>query len=73
MKFGDIVVNHMASDQNPTKKGVFVKRGHRTGGYNPGDYVVLTNMKRKFWEVSDGVHLEVVGTVISTDMNEAVK
>ncbi len=65
-KFGDLVENGWASDDNPTRVGVFVRRGCRTGRMNPGPYAVLTDMKGKFWEVfvRDDSKLTIVGNVL---------
>lgn len=59
LKFGDIVVNHWASDGNPNKIGVFVKLKAKS--------ILVTDMKGKFWEpVFDSQSkLQIIGTVVS--------
>ena len=40
-KFGDIIENGWASNDNPTKRGVFVRYMYRSGKMNPGKHAVL--------------------------------
>ncbi|MNQ36905.1 hypothetical protein D3C85_504330 [compost metagenome] len=49
-KFGDIVENGWASDDNPTRRGFFVREFKRTGKLNPGRTWEITDGKGKFWE-----------------------
>lgn len=49
-KFGDLISNGFASDDNPTKTGFFVRTVRRTGRLNPGMHVELTNGKGKMWQ-----------------------
>lgn len=57
-KFGDVVENGWASEDNPTRVGVVVEK---TGGH-----VRLTDMKGKFWESPTlvGHKLKVIGSVL---------
>jgi len=59
MKFGDLIRNKWASDDNPRKEGFFVSAEIRRGIINPGRYVRLSNGKTT-WEVKDGGNLTVV-------------
>jgi hypothetical protein len=61
-EFGDIVVNHYASESNPQRKGVFVRYCKR-GGMN---CIELTNMKGEFWyPVNDeNAKLEKTGSIL---------
>lgn len=72
-KFGDIVENGWASEDNPTRKGVVVKRGVTKGRLNPGPFVQLTDMKGEFWECGAGKDhkLSVVGSVLPDKALEA--
>ncbi|WP_078577343.1 hypothetical protein [Salipaludibacillus agaradhaerens] len=60
LSFGDILINHWASDTNPQKVGVFIRRKRKT--------ICLTDMKGSFWEqYSDALEsgmLEKVGNVV---------
>lgn len=40
-EFGDIIENGWASDDNPTKRGVFIRYIRRTGKLNPGKHAVV--------------------------------
>lgn len=42
-KFGDIIENGWAGENNPTKIGIFIRHKKRT--------IEMTNGKGKFWEV----------------------
>jgi hypothetical protein len=57
-KFGDIIVNHHASEDNPHRKGVFVNYDKNT--------IVLTDMKGDFWFplLDNDAILEKVGSVL---------
>lgn len=59
LKFGDIVVNHWAGENNPNRTGVFVRRKKET--------IEVTNMKGKFWyPVNDRrAKLEKVGSIFN--------
>lgn len=50
-RFGDDVINDAASDDNPQKKGQFVRFVRRTGRMNPGLSWEITDGNGKFWEV----------------------
>jgi len=61
LKFGDIVVNHWASVDNPTREGVFIRYVSR--------YAKCTDMKDKFWDNindEDG-KLEKVGSIFDKE------
>lgn len=64
LSFGDVLINHWASDDNPNKVSVFVKRKKKT--------ICVTNMKGKFWEqYSDSLDegmIEKVGNIVSNDV-----
>lgn len=49
-RFGDLVENGWASEENPTRRGFFVREGKRTGRMNAGTYWEITDGKGKFWE-----------------------
>jgi hypothetical protein len=49
--FGDVIENGWASEANPTRIGLFVREGRRTGRMNPGRYFEVTDGKGKFWEL----------------------
>ena len=51
MKFGDIVINHWASENNPIREVFVVGKKHRSGRVNPGPYLEVTDGKGKFWEI----------------------
>lgn len=52
-KFGDVIENTAASEDNPTRRGYFVRAGNRIGAtLNPGRYAELTDGAGMFWEVS---------------------
>ena len=59
LRFGDLIINHHASERNPTRVGIFVKRKRQT--------ILMTNGRGKFWEVynDSGSKLERAGSVIS--------
>ncbi len=40
-EFGDIIENGWASNDNPTKRGVFIRYIHRSGKLNPGKHAVI--------------------------------
>jgi hypothetical protein len=57
MKFGDIIVNGYASENNPRKQGVFVKQSNRS--------IQLTDMKGLFWYTdTENDKLECIGSVL---------
>lgn len=49
--FGDIVENGWASEDNPTRRGYFVRAFRRTGRMNAGLKWEITDGKGKFWEL----------------------
>ena len=51
-KFGDRIKNPWASDDNPTKVGIFVRQFRRTGKLNPGTIWEFTDGNGKFWEIN---------------------
>lgn len=53
-RFGDIITNGWASEDNPTRVGLFVREGRRTGRMNPGRYFEVTDGEGKFWELPLG-------------------
>jgi hypothetical protein len=50
-RFGDTIENGWASTDNPTRVGIFVREGYRTGRMNRGRYFEVTNGEGKFWEL----------------------
>jgi hypothetical protein len=55
-QFGDVFINPYASDNNPRKKGYFVKRIIRKKGMiNPGLHYEFTDKKGDFWLISEEV------------------
>lgn len=50
-RFGDTIENGWASEDNPTRVGIFVREGRRTGRLNPGRYFEVTDGNGKFWEL----------------------
>lgn len=60
-RFGDIIENGWASEDNPTRAGFFVREGRRTGRMNAGRYYEVTDGAGKFWELpSFGDHKIIV-------------
>lgn len=51
LKFGDLIENGWASDDNPTKRGYFVRRGINSGRVNSGPYIEVTDGRGKFWRL----------------------
>ena len=43
MKYGDIIINEHAGENNPHRKGVFIKSGK--------SYIMLTDLKGDVWKV----------------------
>jgi hypothetical protein len=56
MRFGDIVINHSASEDNPIRIGVFLKRS--------GKNFNMTDCRGAFWQSGPQAKLEVVGSVL---------
>lgn len=54
-EFGDIVENGWASEENPTRKGYFVRAFKRVGRMNPGLTWEVTDRAGRFWEVQPRV------------------
>lgn len=50
-KFGDILENSWASENNPHRVGVYIKTNNHTGRCNPGKHFYLTDMNGSFWEL----------------------
>lgn len=48
-KFGDLIENGYASEDNPTRRGYFVRAFRRTGKLNAGLTWEVTDRKGKFW------------------------
>lgn len=60
-KFGDVIENHWASQDNPRRIGIYVKRTTK------GDYE-MTDGKGSFWRgAKDNEKLVKVGSVIKED------
>ena len=52
--FGDRIENGWASERNPIRTGCFVRHGWHRGKINSGPYVVITDGRGTFWELSAG-------------------
>lgn len=59
MKFGDIIVNGWASEDNPHRVGIFVKSNGKT--------IHLTDGKGNFWDTLNDkeAKLNVIGSALS--------
>lgn len=67
IRCGDVVMNNYASVENPTRVGVVIERGCRQGRMNPSNYIRLSDLEEKTWEIgADNDRLEIVG-VLSLD------
>lgn len=53
--FGDVVENGWASEENPTRKGYFVRSFKRIGRINPGLTWLITDRAGYFWELQPRV------------------
>jgi hypothetical protein len=49
-KFGDVIENGWASENNPTRRGYFVREFVRRGRLNPGRTWQITDGRGRFWE-----------------------
>lgn len=58
LRFGDIVVNHWASEQNPHRVGIFVKIERYS--------LLVTDMKGAFWypAFDHRAKIEIIGNII---------
>jgi hypothetical protein len=67
-KFLDVIENGWASDKNPTRTGYFIRSGTRGKGMiNPGKYLVLTDGKGNFWEISTkNEKLKIIGNLLAS-------
>lgn len=67
-KFLDLVENGYASEQNPHKVGIFIRKGYRSGRMNPGAYLVFADGKGDFWEIGNrpGHKMTIVGNLGDT-------
>lgn len=63
IKIGDIISNPSAGERNPTKIGLVIKKGRRRGKSSPGPYVVATDLKGLFWELSERREINVIGRI----------
>lgn len=60
LKFGDIIENGWASEDNPARIGIFVKKVSK--GYE------CTNGKGKFWVVSkDNARITILGNALKNE------
>lgn len=50
-EFGEPIVNAFASDDNPHKRGIFVRKFKRRGRLNSGTFIEMTDGKGEFWTV----------------------
>ena len=71
VKFGDFVINHWASERNPTRIGVFVKF-KKVGGNNS---IECTDMKGKFWTPALDYHakLEILENIVKPKLKNEIK
>jgi hypothetical protein len=62
-KFGDIIINHHASKDNPQRQGIFVNYDKNT--------IVLTDMKGNFWFplLDNDAILEIKGSVLKEEQS----
>lgn len=65
--FGDVVENGWASEDNPTRRGLFVRSFTRKGRMNPGLTWEITDGKGKFWELQPRVIAERLTVTPATD------
>ncbi|TCU34122.1 hypothetical protein [Rhizobium azibense] len=67
-QFGDVIENGWASDDNPTKRGVFLYYKVRTGRLNPGKHAVLRSDGGSLGEFRIGKDskLTKVGTIFDS-------
>jgi hypothetical protein len=57
-KFGDLIENHYASEDNPRRKGVFVKK-------NREGHLEITDGKGSFWlSAADNDKLVKIGSIL---------
>lgn len=63
-KFGDIVINPFASDNNPHKIGFVVRIFNRQGRVNPGWAIELTDMNGDFWTCGKDAELIKVRNIL---------
>lgn len=68
-RFGDIIRNHWAGEQNPRRVAIFIRVGRRTGRLNPGPYWECTDGKGSVWQ--DGTGNRTVEAT-SADVNPLV-
>ena len=61
LRFGDIIVNHWASDRNPQRIGIFVKFKDRS--------LLVTDMNGNFWEpiFDREAKIEIIGSAINSN------
>jgi hypothetical protein len=70
-RFGDIIENGWASEGNPTRTGLFVREGVRTGRLNRGRYWQVTDGKGKFWELAPTGEHRITVTPVTTSLDKA--
>lgn len=72
-KFLDLVENHWASEENPHRIGIFIRKGNRTGRLNPGQFLAFTDGKGGFWEIGNrkGHKMVIIGNLIANQVREA--
>ncbi|MGG3452539.1 hypothetical protein, partial [Paenibacillus rhizolycopersici] len=57
-KFGDLIENHYASEDNPRRKGIFIKK-------NSKGHFEMTDGKGSFWlSAADNDRLVQIGSVL---------
>lgn len=71
--FGDMVTNLCAGDGNPTRTGIFVRRGFNSGRLNHGPWIECTNGQGKFWKTTERflVRAVEVNTICGTLLRDA--
>ena len=62
IKFGDVIINHFASEDNPTREGVFIRHIRR----QKTPCIQVTDTKGKFWELffDKGCKIEIIGNLL---------
>ncbi len=65
VKFGDIVENHYASERNPHRIGVFIRR--------IGSNLQLTNMEGDFWDLYNDSESKtvIIGSILNIKLIKA--
>lgn len=71
--FGDVVENGWASENNPTRRGYFVRSFVRRGRMNAGLTWEITDRKGKFWELQPRVIGERLTVIPKADAERQIE